>query len=166
MALINCPECNASISDQALQCPQCGYVQNTQASAPLAAEPAPASPGAASDDDLLDAAIGPVNKSYYRPKFDRFAALQGSVSWNWPAFFVTIFWMLYRRMYAYAVLVWFVLPVVLIVVAGLVGGISGDASASISTYYLLHAIIGFIVIPMFANRLYYRHATRKIARSF
>jgi len=160
MALISCPECNASISDQALQCPQCGYVQQAPHSVPVAPAPASGAPVGASDDELLDAAIGPTNKSYYRPKFDRFAAGQGSVSWNWPAFFVTIFWMLYRRMYAYALLVWFILPVLLIVVAGLVGGISGDAAASISTYYLLHAIIGFIVIPMFANRLYYRHATR------
>ena len=165
MALINCPECNASISDQALQCPQCGYVQQAPESSPAAPEPARTSPVGASDDELLDAAIGPTNLSYYRPKFDRFAAGQGSVSWNWPSFFVTIFWMLYRRMYGYALLVWFVLPVVLMLVAGIVGGISGDSSASVGTYYLLYTIVGFIIIPMFANRLYYRHATKKIARA-
>jgi len=160
MALINCPECNASISDQAPQCPQCGY-----AARPATAPAAQAAPTAASDDDLLDAAIGPTNLSFYRPKFDRFAAGQGSVSWNWPSFFVTIFWMLYRRMYGYALLVWFVLPVVLILVAGIVGGITGDPSSYVSTYYLLYIIVGFIIIPMFANRLYYRHATKKIARA-
>ena len=165
MALISCPECNANISDQAPQCPQCGYVRNAQASAPLAAEPAPASPDAASDDELLDAAIGPTNLSFYRPKFDRFAAGQGSVSWNWPAFFVTIFWMLYRRMYGYALLVWFVLPIVFVIVAAIIGGISGDPAVYGGTYYLLWMVFGFILIPMFANRLYYRHATRKIARA-
>ena len=165
MALIICPECNASISDQALQCPQCGYVQQAPQSAPLAPEPASAAPVAASDDELLDAAIGPVNKSYYRPKFDRFAAGQGSVSWNWPAFFVTIFWMLYRRMYGYALLVWFVLPMIFVIVAAIIGGISGDPAVYGGTYYLLWMVFGFILIPMFANRLYYRHATKKIARA-
>lgn len=165
MPLINCPECNANISDQAPQCPQCGYVQKTRASAQMAAEPAPASPAAAGDDELLDAAIGPVNKSFYRPKFDRFAAGQGSVSWNWPAFFITIFWMFYRRMYAYALLVWFVLPIVLIIISGIIGGVTGDPGAYVGTYYLLYIIIGFIIIPMFANRLYYGHAMKKIARA-
>lgn len=163
MALINCLECNASISDQALQCPQCGYVQGAPASIPTA--PEPASEASASDDELLDAAIGPTNKSYYRPKFDRFAAGQGSVSWNWPSFFVTIFWMLYRRMYAYALLLIFVMPIVLVMTAVVFGVIAGDDSVAVSTYYLLSTVIGFIVIPMFANRLYYRHATRKIARA-
>jgi Tfp pilus assembly major pilin PilA len=163
MALISCPECNADISEQALQCPQCGYVQQAQASSPAPATAAQAT--AASDDELLDAAIGPVNKSFYRPKFDRFAAGQGSVSWNWPAFFVTIFWMLYRRMYAYALLVWLVLPIVFVIVAVIIGGISGDPGVYAGTYYLLWMVTGFVIIPMFANRLYYRHATNKIARA-
>jgi len=160
MALISCPECNASISDQAAQCPQCGFVAM---SAPSST--AQAAPVSVSDDEFLDAAIGPVNRSYYSPKFGRFAAGQGSVSWNWPSFFVTVFWMLYRRMYGYAALTWFVLPFAILLVALVVGGISGDAGTAGSTYYLLHFIVGFIVIPMFANRLYYRHATKKIARA-
>lgn len=165
MALISCPECNANISDQAPQCPQCGYVRQAAQSAPATAEPAAATPVGASEDELLDAAIGPTNLSFYRPKFDRFAAGQGSVSWNWPSFFVTIFWMLYRRMYAYALLVWFVLPIVFLIVAAIIGGISGDPAVYGSTYYLLWMVFGFIIIPMFANRLYYRHATKKIARA-
>ena len=154
MALINCPECDRQISDQAPQCPHCGF----------ASQPAPAT-APASEDEFLDAAIGPLNKSYYRRAFDKFGSGQGSVTWNWPSFFVTIFWMLYRKMYAYALLVWFVLPVVLIVFAGIIGGVSGDPEAYVGTYYLLNTIIGFIVIPMFANRLYYRHVNKKINRA-
>ncbi len=30
MALINCPECSHSISDQSLSCPKCGYVNSTK----------------------------------------------------------------------------------------------------------------------------------------
>lgn len=161
MALISCPECNADISEQALQCPQCGFVQQAQAGAPAQATAAQA----ASDDELLDAAIGPVNKSYYRPKFDRFAGGQGSVSWNWPAFFITIFWMFYRRMYLYALLVWFALPIALVVVSAIIGGVTGDPGAYVGTYYLLYIIVGFIIIPMYANRLYFGHAMKKIARA-
>ena len=154
MALINCPECDRQISDQAPQCPHCGF----------ASQPAPAA-ASVGEDEFLDAAIGPTNKSYYRRAFDKFSSGQGSVTWNWPSFFVTIFWMFYRKMYVYALLVWFVLPVVLMIFAAIVGGISGDPSASVSTYYLSYAIIGFIIIPMFANRLYYRHVNKKISRT-
>ncbi len=160
MALISCPECNASISDQAPQCPQCGYA--AQAAPPPA--PTPAAAAAVSDDDLLDAAIGPTNLSYYRRRFDNFAA-GGSASWNWPSFFITIFWMLYRKMYAYALLVWLVLPIVLIFVAGIFVGISGDQGVAVGTYYLLNTIIGYIVIPIFANKLYNRHVNKKISRA-
>lgn len=163
MPLINCPECNASISDQAPQCPQCGYVQQAPQSTPAA--PAPAASGPTSDDEFLDAAIGPTNRSFYRPKFDRFTAEQGSVSWNWPAFFVTMFWMLYRRMYGYALLYIFVLPIVIIIVSVIFAVITGNKSAAVSVYYLVSSIIGLIIIPMYANALYFRHANKKIARA-
>ena len=40
MALINCPECNHQISDQALTCPNCGYSIRAQESNPPSSLPA------------------------------------------------------------------------------------------------------------------------------
>ena len=56
------------------------------------------------DDDgamqgLYRAAVGP-NADFYIPKFLRFDQPGAArTSWNWPAFFASFYWFLYRRMY-------------------------------------------------------------------
>ena len=53
-------------------------------------------------DALYRAAVGPSKADFYAPKFQRFDEPGASkVSWNWPAFFVSFIWFLYRRMYGY-----------------------------------------------------------------
>ena len=58
---------------------------------------------------------------YYRPRFERFAR-GGWLSWNWAAFFGTLAWLRYRRLYAWSWLYFFVstpfLPAVRFVGAG------------------------------------------------
>ena len=52
------------------------------------------------NEELYRAAVGESKAGYYVPLFYRFDQPGASrVSWNWPAFFVPFFWMLYRRMY-------------------------------------------------------------------
>lgn len=42
--------------------------------------------------------IGPNRQRYYLEQFARFDARGGiGASWNWPAFFVTFFWLIYRN---------------------------------------------------------------------
>jgi Protein of unknown function (DUF2628) len=56
---------------------------------------------------LYWAAVGPSKADYYAPKFLRFNEPGASkVSWNWPAFFVSFYWFLYRRMYGYWAIYW------------------------------------------------------------
>lgn len=39
------------------------------------------------------------NQKFYQEKFSKMDATGKSMSWNWPAFFFGIYWMVYRKMY-------------------------------------------------------------------
>jgi len=110
--------------------------------------------------DLLSAYVGPKNADYYAKKFDGFKSGGSSISWHWPAFFVSAWWLLYRKMWLNALLYWIVLPTVLSLLTVLVAMAAG-AEASAIFYYGVYGLIAFLLVPMFANRLYYRHAQKK-----
>src|SRR5690606_28271216 len=82
-------------------------------------------------DALYRAVIG-RNAEYYLERFRGFdAAGKAGASWHWPAFFITFFWLLYRKMWgaaaAYVVLVlasYLVLPTVGMIVAGAGGALA------------------------------------------
>ena len=114
--------------------------------------------------DLESIFIGPKNANYYLSKFDSFKTQGGSVSWNWPAFFFASIWLLYRKMWLNAFLYWFVLPVVLIVITGILAASGTGAASSGLFYYGSYWFITFIIVPMFANRLYYQHTRKKIEK--
>ncbi len=119
------------------------------------------------NDDINDyyaAAIGYNNTDYYLSRFKRFDSGGSSVSWHWPAFFVTFYWFLYRKMWLWA-LIYFLLPIPV----GIFSGILGAFSAAAGGVAYLSFIAGiFIVFPMFATKLYHRHIRKKIekAKSF
>ena len=77
------------------------------------------------EGDMLATYVGPKNAAYYAKHFERFKSQQSAVSWNWPAFFVTAVWLLYRKMWLYAFGYWIVLPIVFAIVA-LVIGLGGN----------------------------------------
>lgn len=108
----------------------------------------------ASDEELLDAFIGPNNAHYFAGAFNAFARGE-NVKWNWPAFFVTFPWMLHRKMWTYALGYIIGLHVImqLLFMYGRV---------SYSSQFLLSLIVYFVVTPLFATRLYYAHARSKI----
>ena len=111
------------------------------------------------EQELLAAAVGPEKAGYYLPKFARFAAGGSLISWNWPCFFVTFFWLLYRKMWLWAVL-YFILPPLLFFLLAII---------SVLTSYWVYAASAvlywagiFIVLPMYANALYYRQVRKKV----
>jgi len=82
------------------------------------------------------------NSETYLPKFAKFNA--GGIdsfkaTWHWPALFVPFWWMLYRKLYGWAALVFF-------------------------TAWIPY--IGWFILPIVwaivANRLYYNHAKKKL----
>ena len=110
--------------------------------------------------DLLAAYVGPKNADYYAKKFDGFKRGGGAVSWHWPAFFISAYWLLYRKMWLNAFLYWIALPIVLTLLSMLIATAAGT-EASTLFYYASYIFITFILVPIFANRLYYQHAQKK-----
>src|SRR3954465_13885390 len=75
-----------------------------------------------------EAAIGP-NSGYYLKYFEAFDSGESKASWHWPAFFVTSFWFLYRKMWLWGILslLW---PYILFFVLGIVSALVMAATKS------------------------------------
>lgn len=116
---------------------------------------------AAPDGDLLATYVGPKNTPYYARHFGRFESMGSAVSWNWPAFFVTGPWLLYRKMWLYALSYLILLPIVLVLLSVVVGLVI-DAGVASVLYNVFYFFIAFLFVPMFANRLYFRLAQNKV----
>ena len=113
--------------------------------------------------DFLAAYVGPKNADYYARQFDQFKAQSSNVSWNWPSFFVATIWFLYRKMWLNALAYWLGLPIVLTVLSTIITTVAGPGAGS-TFYYGAYFVTAFVLVPMFANRLYYRHAQAKIRK--
>jgi len=99
----------------------------------------PESPPQITKKDFIDF-IGP-NADKYIEKFSKFnvAGVDNfSLTWHWPAFFVTFFWMLYRKLYLWALLVF------------------------ILSYIPAVGLVLMIICGLTGNYLYYKHAKQKI----
>jgi Tfp pilus assembly protein PilE len=154
-----CAKCGSSNDEAANFCVSCGYAL------PLSDQAATVSHGeAASDEEYYKAIIGPKNQDYYLDHFSRFDD-EGKISptWNWSAFFVTFYWMLYRKMWMPAA-IYFFLPYLLMLLSGIVAAVAGSVlGVFVSLGYFLYFGAIFIGAPMYANALYYKHCKKTIA---
>jgi Tfp pilus assembly major pilin PilA len=109
------------------------------------------------------AAVGPRADKYV-PQFLRFDR-PGSTraSWHWPAFFVSFYWLLYRRMFWQAVvylvgamLLGFVCSLAFVAALGERNGTLAALAVSLA--------VCFIAIPIVAKALYHSHIKRRIAK--
>ncbi len=66
--------------------------------------------------------------------FRGFAA-GGTVKWNWPVFFATFPWLLYRKMWMYSLGYMIGVPILLMITA-LVTGLAVGSGAGISIYFV------------------------------
>lgn len=114
----------------------------------------------ASADNLMSAYVGPKRAEYYAARFQKIEEGQ-SISWHWPAFFISSAWFLYRKMWLNALLYWIGLPVALTIMQLVLTALVSPELGSIA-YFALYAIIAFIVVPLFANKLYYDHVSAKV----
>lgn len=85
------------------------------------------------------------NSMYYMNKYFKMKEKNSIVSWNWPAFFFSNFWLIYRKMYLYAVIVWLISFFNIII--------------SINSSNVLGWII-WIVMGIFGNNLYIKHVEK------
>jgi type IV pilus assembly protein PilA len=149
-----CTKCGTQVVEGAQFCTQCGQV--------LGARPAPGAPAAAGDDEYLETAIGHRNLDYYLRRFERFSSGGGFVSWNWPSFFVPLIWMLYRKMWVYALVYFFLLPFAMGAVFAVLLLVLPPTPALIAGWTVQLAVL-FVLIPMYANALYFRTVRDRIA---
>jgi hypothetical protein len=111
-------------------------------------------------------------RDYYLACFRRFA--QGNTrSWNWAAFFATFAWLRYRKMYGWSWAYFFVSTPVLFTLA-FGHAVGGDQCArALADYHIEYTILGFILIgligwilpPLFADRIYFNHVRALIAKT-
>lgn len=104
-------------------------------------------------------AVGP-RAEYYLEQFEKFERAGDCwvTSWNWPAFFFSSAWFTYRRMGGRSLLN-FLLPILFIVMFYVL--IESELRFLVMAGYLA---LAFVVIPRYANALYYRHLKALIAR--
>jgi len=109
------------------------------------------------DDEAWAAVIGDSNTHHYLTRFDRLAK-GDSGGWHWPAFFVTWYWMLYRKMWVPALLYFFAPWVGAIVI-----GATGAAVPALAVLlYVAQWLAILFVPPLLANKWYYKHCENKI----
>lgn len=116
--------------------------------------------------ELYRAVIGPRNQDYYLAQFARFDA-QGkpSATWHWAAFFTTLNWFVFRKMWGAAL--WYVTLVVAFALAifGL-GKLAFNYTDEVQNALLLLFLLGMFVTPaLLANALYYRFCERRITKA-
>lgn len=159
-----CLKCGNSNDDSANFCSGCGNML------PQAVKDAPHPQtevdGPRNPDEFHKAIIGQKNQGYYLSHFSRFDS-NGKVgaSWHWPAFFVTYYWFLYRKMWLNA-LIYFVLPYLVMIPIG-VAAMAGKSDYTVGIIvligFLVYVIAIFLLPPMYANALYYKHCKKKIS---
>jgi len=105
--------------------------------------------------------IGPKNTEYYLKRFRRMQS-GSNTSWHWPAFFITSFWLLYRKMWLVALGYIIGLPIAIGILSGLLALAIGPVNATLLSY-LAYGVVALVVMPIFANNMYWNRAEAKIA---
>ncbi len=109
---------------------------------------------------------------YYAPRFERFARGEW-LSWNWAAFVATLAWLRYRKLYAWSWAYFFVSTPFLLAVF-LIGEFGGDdceraldptPSSVIVLMVLPFLFLQWVLAPLVANPLYFRHVRTKIGKT-
>lgn len=110
------------------------------------------------DRTELRARIG-KNADYYLRRFEEID-LGRKAGWNWPAFFLSTAWFSYRRLGGWAALN-LVAPWLTLVLLGLKSMVVVILDMTILVVYL---VVFFILVPIYADALYYRRLKKELAR--
>lgn len=115
------------------------------------------------DAALYAAVVGEKNRDYYMAYFQR-ADARGypPIAWHWPAFFIGMFWLLYRKQHRWA-LIYFMVPFGIVMLGSVVESVL-PGTGTIITY---GGVIAFqlIYFPLQANGIYFRWARDAVARA-
>lgn len=153
-----CNHCGIQNDESAKYCSNCGssFINEEKDVTKQAT-----SPKSDNSTEYYEAAVGYKKVDYYLNKFKHYDDSGTSVSWNWSAFFVSFYWLLYRKMWFLALL-YFLLPITVGIMQAILSQIS---SVAVNLLNLLFLAGIFVIFPMYANGLYYRHVKRNIKKA-
>jgi hypothetical protein len=116
------------------------------------------------DEDAWRAVIGPNNTGYYLERFRAMAAGRPAARWHWPAFFMTWHWLLHRKMWG-ASFIYLLSPLLVSLVLGLAAAVGGAAVRDADGVLTVAVVAAYFLVPArFANRWYYDHCRKLMAR--
>lgn len=150
-----CSKCGTKNDDSAMLCSNCGVAINQTNSSEVAQ-------AELTHDDAFKALIGGKNQDYYLNHFNKFEADgKTSATWHWPAFFVTFFWLLYRKMWLQAALYFFIPGIGITILVIILSFFVGESA---SLLYIPYYLAIFILPAMYANAIYYKHCKNEITQ--
>ncbi len=138
-----CEKCGQEVNENMAYCPKCSemlifnlYGKDTS--------------GVTYDE--LQIFVGHEEANKYMKKWLEYSRDErdSSPTWNWAAFFLGIFWIAYRKMYLYALILASINLTLVIIIP--------DRLKSVFNWIMI------IFIGMYGNKFYYSHAKKKITK--
>ena len=118
--------------------------------------------GTGSDDALYAVAVGAKKRDYYLERFRAFDAGGSAITWHWPAFFITFWWLLYRKLWGTAAL-YIVGSYLFSFLLGALARLAGVPPLGASAISL--AVL--VVLPaLFANKVYHYKCRKLIEQAY
>jgi len=113
--------------------------------------------------ELYRAAIGPRGQDYYLRQFTRFEADgRAGTSWNWPAYWATLNWLMYRKMWGWALAYLAAVLGLALLIFGVGKLVLDYSDTSALLLFLLLLTAAFVVPGLYANAWFYKHCTDRI----
>lgn len=113
---------------------------------------------------LYRATIGPRGQDYYLRHFARFDGEgRAGSSWNWAAYWTTFNWLVYRRMWGWALAYVAALIGVALLIFGVGKLLFNYSDTSALLLFLLLLTVAFVVPGLYANAWFYTHCNEKIS---
>ena len=114
--------------------------------------------------ELYRAAIGPRGQDYYLRQFARFDAKgKTGPTWHWPAYWSTVNWLIYRRMWVWALAYVAALLGLALLIFG-VGKLIFSYSDTTGLILFLVLLTGAFILPgLYANAWFYTYCNEKIS---
>ncbi|QKO23069.1 SPOR domain-containing protein [Rhodoferax sp. BAB1] len=113
---------------------------------------------------LYRATIGPRAQDYYLRHFACFDGEgKAGSSWNWAAYWTTFNWLVYRRMWGWALAYVAALIGVVLLIFGVGKLLLNYSDTSALLLFLLLLTVAFVVPGLYANAWFYTHCNEKIS---
>lgn len=113
---------------------------------------------------LYRATIGPRAQDYYLRHFARFDGEgKAGSSWNWAAYWTTFNWLVYRRMWGWALAYVAALFGTALLIFGVGKLLLNYSDTSALLLFLLLLTVAFVVPGLYANAWFYTHCNEKIS---